>query len=131
MRGHHSVSYHTAAQAHEASGDISASLSRAGVKGSVSGEFSTEVSSTRGARSQVFDYEVIGWGGKYPPSGSSMEELLDSANYFEMTTGRRMEAVLGSYEDIQDYREGLKAFQDAGGTDAYTPLNVRFLLHCQ
>lgn len=101
-------------------------MSYFGTKASASVSFESDVSKTTGFRNQELEYSAVGWGGKLPPPAKfSMEDLLNSVEGFDMSAGRRLEAILGSYEDVKDYREAVKAFHDAGGIDNYTPLDVR------
>lgn len=57
--------------------------------------------------------------------GSSFEEMLEAADNFELGQGKPLQALLGSFEDLQDYQVAVKQYEESGGTETYTPPDVR------
>ena len=80
--GHYTAYYRTAAQARQASGTLSASVSRAGVSGSGEVAVSSEVAKTSGHYDTRTQYNAYGWNqdDKLPPKVRRSSSL-------ELTTG--------------------------------------------
>lgn len=58
-------------------------------------------------------------------TGASFEEMLSATESFELGYGKPMEALLGSFEDLQDYQKAVQEYEESGGTQTYTPPDVR------
>lgn len=60
--------------------------------------------------------------------GSSFQSVRDAAESFELGAGKKMEALLATFEDLQDYRQAVKEYEESGGKQTYNPPDVRACL---
>lgn len=54
----------------------------------------------------------------------TVESIIDAANSFKLGLGSPLEALLGSFEDLHDYRDAVKTYKDEGGPDTFVPPDV-------
>eukprot|EP00892_Ulva_mutabilis_P008089 jgi/Ulvmu1/5652/UM237_0002.1 len=122
LRGHYSAIYNTSAEARSASAMVSVSVNRAVASGSVSGAVSSEVSKTAGFSKDEFRYAATGWSGRLPPQAdANLESIISIAKEFDMSQGKQLEALLGTFEDLQDYQDAVKAYEEDGGMEKFAP----------
>lgn len=126
MRGHYEAFFQTAEQARQASATVSAAINRGIASGNASATVNSAVKDMEGFSEERVVARVDGWTGKEPPrTNKTISSLIEAKNSFSLANGKRLEALLGEYQDLPDYKEALKEYREEGGTDVYEPLEVR------